>query len=100
VERKRFREGHNPIGFTPADALTTHRYSGEQTDRLTGLQYLRARDYNLATGTFMFGDNYSSPVARTLVTTKDRSTNNCPVFLGATSRRSVMATMRIATVIC
>ena len=42
----------NPIGFSVADALTTHLYSGEQTDQLTGLQYLRARYYNPSTGTF------------------------------------------------
>ena len=42
----------NPHGFSLADALTTHLYSGEQTDQLTGLQYLRARYYNPATGTF------------------------------------------------
>ena len=32
--------------------LTTHLDDGEQTDQLTGLQYLRARYYNPATGTF------------------------------------------------
>jgi RHS repeat-associated protein len=41
-----------PIGFDLADALTTHLDDGERTDQLTGLQYLRARYYNPATGTF------------------------------------------------
>jgi RHS repeat-associated protein/fibro-slime domain-containing protein len=41
-----------PIGnFDPATALTSLLYSGEQTDA-TGLQYLRARYYDLATGRF------------------------------------------------
>jgi RHS repeat-associated protein len=55
----------NPLGFSPALALTTHLYSGEQTDQLTGLQYLRARYYNPATGTFNrldpFAGNFSDP---------------------------------------
>ena len=55
----------NPHGFSLADALTTHLYSGEQTDQLTGLQYLRARYYNPATGTFNrldpFAGNSSDP---------------------------------------
>jgi len=42
----------NPIGFDSSTALTTLLYSGEQTDQLTGLQYLRARYYDLATGRF------------------------------------------------
>ena len=42
----------NPIGFDPSAALTTLLYSGEQLDQLTGLQYLRARYYDLATGRF------------------------------------------------
>ncbi len=54
-----------PLGFTLTDALTTYLYSGEQTDQLTGLQYLRARYYNPATGTFNrldpFPGNFSDP---------------------------------------
>ena len=54
-----------PHGFAPALALTTHLYSGEMTDQLTGLQYLRARYYNPATGTFNrldpFAGNFSDP---------------------------------------
>ncbi len=42
----------NPIGFDPALALTTLLYSGEHLDKLTNLQYLRARYYDLATGRF------------------------------------------------
>ena len=41
----------NPLGFDPAAAATDFLYSGEQTDS-TGLQYLRARYYNPATGRF------------------------------------------------
>jgi RHS repeat-associated protein len=54
-----------PIGFTLANALTTLLYSGEMTDQLTGLQYLRARYYNPATGTFNrldpFAGNFRDP---------------------------------------
>ena len=54
-----------PLGFTPSLALTTHLYSGERTDQLTGLQYLRARYYNPATGTFNrldpFAGNFTDP---------------------------------------
>ena len=57
----------NPHGFSLADALTTHLYSGEQTDQLTGLQYLRARYYNPATGTFNrldpFAGSLSDPLS-------------------------------------
>ncbi len=42
----------NAIGFDPASALTSHLYSGERFDATTGLQYLRARYYNPATGRF------------------------------------------------
>ena len=54
-----------PVGFTLANALTALLYSGELTDQLTGLQYLRARYYNPATGTFNrldpFAGNLSDP---------------------------------------
>ena len=40
------------IGFNPADALTEFLYSGEQFDAKIGQQYLRARYYDPATGTF------------------------------------------------
>ena len=49
----------------PPQALTTHLYSGERTDQLTGLQYLRARYYNPSSGTFNrldpFAGNFSDP---------------------------------------
>ncbi len=32
--------------------MTSHLYSGEQTDALTGMQYLRARYYDPTTGRF------------------------------------------------
>ena len=54
-----------PLGFTPSLALTTHLDDGERTDQFTGLQYLRARYYNPATGTFNrldpFAGNFSDP---------------------------------------
>lgn len=40
------------VGTSAADALTTLLYSGEQFDSRIGQQYLRARYYNPATGTF------------------------------------------------
>ena len=48
----------NAVGFNPANALTTLLYSGEQTDS-TGLQYLRARYYDPASGRFNSFDTYS-----------------------------------------
>jgi RHS repeat-associated protein len=42
----------NPVGFDPAFAITALLYNGEQTDKLTGRQYLRARYYDAATGSF------------------------------------------------
>ena len=47
-----------PLGFDPSTAATTFLYSGEQTDA-TGLQYLRARYYNPATGRFNRLDPFS-----------------------------------------
>ena len=44
---------------TATAALTTLLYSGEQTDRATGLQYLRARYYDPATGRFNRMDPFS-----------------------------------------
>jgi len=46
---------------TDSDATlsTTLLYSGEQTDALTGLQYLRARYYDAATGRFNRRDPYA-----------------------------------------
>ena len=41
-----------PIGFALSGALTSLLYSGEHTDQLAGLEYLRARYYNPSTGTF------------------------------------------------
>ena len=46
------------MGFDPSTAATTFLYSGEQTDA-TGLQYLRARYYNPATGRFNRLDPFS-----------------------------------------
>jgi RHS repeat-associated protein len=51
-----------PIGFVAASALTTLLYSGEQTDPLTALQYLRARYYDLATGRFNRLDPFAGKV--------------------------------------
>ena len=55
----------NPIGFDPANALTSLLYSGEQTDA-TGLQYLRARYYDPTSGRFNrldpFAGNMSDPL--------------------------------------
>jgi RHS repeat-associated protein len=42
----------NAIGFNPSVALTEFLYSGEQFDSKIGLQYLRARYYDPATGRF------------------------------------------------
>lgn len=56
----------NPIGFDSTTAATSLLYTGEKTD-LTGLQYLRARYYNPATGTFNrldpFFGNLSDPLS-------------------------------------
>ncbi|MDY0170795.1 MAG: RHS repeat-associated core domain-containing protein, partial [Thermoguttaceae bacterium] len=53
-----------PLGFDPSTAATPFLYSGEQTDP-TGLQYLRARYYNPATGRFTrldpFAGNLNDP---------------------------------------
>jgi RHS repeat-associated protein len=49
----------NAIGFNAAAALTTLLYSGEQFDSRIGQQYLRARYYNSATGTFNRLDPFS-----------------------------------------
>ena len=54
-----------PIGFTLANALTALLCRGELTGQLTGLQYVRARYYNPATGTFNrldpFAGNFTDP---------------------------------------
>jgi RHS repeat-associated protein len=42
----------NALGFTPADALTSHLYAGGQTDALTGLSYNLARYWDFGTGRF------------------------------------------------
>ena len=49
----------NAIGFAAAAALTALLYSGEQFDSRINQQYLRARYYNPATGTFNRLDPYS-----------------------------------------
>jgi RHS repeat-associated protein len=47
-------------GFTPAtSASTSLLYSGEQTDKATALQYLRARYYDPRTGRFNRLDDYA-----------------------------------------
>ena len=55
----------NALNFNAATALTTLLYSGEQLDKLTGLQYLRARYYDLSTGRFTrldpFAGNFKDP---------------------------------------
>ncbi len=48
----RFDAYGNAIGFDPASALTSLLYSGELYDAQLQLQYLRARWYDLSTGTF------------------------------------------------
>src|SRR5262249_415698 len=52
----------NALGFAPAAALTALLYRGEQFDSLLGLQYLRARLYNPATGRFTTLDPSSGPL--------------------------------------
>ncbi|MFO0946004.1 MAG: RHS repeat-associated core domain-containing protein [Planctomycetota bacterium] len=55
------------VVFETEDALTTLLYSGEQTDSLTGMQYLRARYYDPSTGRFAsldpFAGNNQDPVS-------------------------------------
>ena len=50
------------LGFEPATALTSILYSGETFDASTGLQYLRARYYNPATGTFNRLDPFAGSI--------------------------------------
>ncbi len=49
----------NAIGFNVAAAATTLLYNGQQTDAATGLQYLRARYYDTASGNFTSLDPYT-----------------------------------------
>jgi RHS repeat-associated protein len=49
----------NALNFTPAAALTSLLYSGEIFDQCTEMQYLRARYYNPASGTFNRLDPFS-----------------------------------------
>jgi len=49
----------NAIGFNLANALTTLLYSGEWLDKLTNLQYLRARYYNPLTASFTTLDSFA-----------------------------------------
>ena len=53
----------NPLGFDPAQALTTLLYSGEWLDRLTNLQYLRARYYDSSSGRFTRLDPFSGTLS-------------------------------------
>ncbi len=57
----------NALGFDPAQAATAFLYSGEQLDPSLGLQYLRARYYDPATGRFNrldpFFGNTSDPLS-------------------------------------
>ena len=47
----------NPLNYDPATTFDDHLYSGEQTDS-TGLQYLRSRYYDPATGRMLSDDDY------------------------------------------
>jgi RHS repeat-associated protein len=47
----------NAIGFSPANALTSHLYNGETLDSATGLYNFRARMYDPATATFTTADS-------------------------------------------
>jgi RHS repeat-associated protein len=95
---------YNPHGFTLAQALTTHLYSGEQTDALTGLQYLRARYYNPATGTFNrldpFAGNMQDPQSlhKYLYTHGDPANAVDPtgMFIGGLSVALISTSLRTA----
>ena len=57
----------NAHGFDASEALTTILYSGQQTNPVSGLQYLRARWYNPQSGRFTrldpFAGNKESPLS-------------------------------------
>ena len=65
LERYTYDAYGNALGFDTANALTTLLHSGEITDATTGLQYLRARYYDSASGRFArldpFAGNINDP---------------------------------------
>ena len=57
----------------------TYQFNGESTDKVTGLQYLRARYYDSTTGRFTSEDTYSGDMSDPLTLNKYLYTNNDPV---------------------
>lgn len=57
----------------------TYQFNGESTDKVTGLQYLRARYYDSTTGRFISEDTYSGDMSDPLTLNKYLYTNNDPV---------------------
>lgn len=56
-----------------------YQFNGENTDNVTGLQYLRARYYDSTTGRFISADTYAGDISDPLTTNKYLYTNNDPV---------------------
>ncbi len=61
-----YNGAHQFISTNASDALTTYLYNGQQFDWQTGMQYLRARYYDPATGSFTAVDpaagTYNDPL--------------------------------------
>jgi RHS repeat-associated protein len=81
------------------DTVTSHLFTGEQRDRLTGLDYLRARFYDPATGRFFGMDPVAGDPGNPLTRHKFLYTMNNPVNLtdptGLFSLVEVMVTVAI-----
>ena len=70
----------NAVGFNPVSAETTLLYSGEQTDRATGLQYLRARYLDPATGRVTTLDAFAGNRVDPVTLNKYLYANGSPVM--------------------
>ena len=100
----RLRRPGLTVDFALTDALTALLYSGKLADQLTGLQYLRARYYNPATGTFNrldpFAGNFSDPQSlhKYLYCHADAVNGIDPSGLMSGSLAGMVATIAVGTI--
>ena len=75
IERSADSSG-NALGFTPNSALTEYLYDQQYYDVISGQYYMRARNYDPATGTFTQQDSYT-------ISPSDLANANLLLYTGA-----------------
>ena len=84
---------YDPYGnltFGIPDSVNYYGYNGESTNLATGLQYLRARYYHMANGSFLSEDTYAGKASEPLTLNRYTYVSNNPINFIDPSGHSIL----------